>query len=267
MKPVTTSTLRSMKRVGEKITSLTAYDYSFANVLDKAGIDVIIVGDSLGMVLQGHDTTLPVTLEDIIYHTRCVAQGCERALIVADMPFMSYEVNPEQALMNTGRAMRDGRAHVVKLEGGRTIVDTVHFLTERGVPVCGHIGLTPHLVHQLGGFKIQGRDEASAQRLREDARALQDAGAGIMILEAIPSGLAKSISDELEIPTIGIGAGPHCDGQVLVLQDVLGIYPRPSPRFSKNFMSGSDSIQAAVRTFIEAVRNEEFPGPEHSFDG
>ncbi len=266
MKPVTIVSLVAMKNAGDKITSLTAYDYSFANLLDRAGIEVIIVGDSLGMVLQGHDNTLPVTLNDMIYHSACVARGCQRALIVVDMPFMTYHVNREQALVNAGRLMQEGRAHMVKIEGGTEIVDTVRFLTERGVPVCGHVGLTPQAVHQLGGYKVQGRDTESAERLRGEARAVQDAGAGLLVLEAIPLGLAKSISAELAIPTIGIGAGPSCDGQVLVLQDILGIYPRPSPKFSKNFMRESDSIKGAVKAFIAAVRDGTFPGPEHSFE-
>jgi 3-methyl-2-oxobutanoate hydroxymethyltransferase len=254
-----------MKQAGEKITCLTAYDYSFAHLLDSAGIDTIIVGDSVGMVCQGHETTLPVTLSDMVYHTRCVASGCQRTLIVADMPFLSYEVSPEQTFTNAGRLMKEGCAHVVKIEGGRTMAGTVQFLTERGIPVCGHLGLTPQSVHQLGGFRVQGRDNAAAERLRNDAHDLQEAGASILVLEAIPSELAKDVSAELTIPTIGIGAGPDCDGQVLVLQDMLGIYPRRSPKFSKNFMEGNGSIQAAVEAFIAAVREREFPGPEHSF--
>ncbi len=265
MKPVTITTLASMKQAGEKITCLTAYDYSFAHLLDSAGIDTIIVGDSVGMVCQGHETTLPVTLSDMVYHTRCVASGCQRTLIVADMPFLSYEVSPEQTFTNAGRLMKEGCAHVVKIEGGRTMAGTVRFLTERGIPVCGHLGLTPQSVHQLGGFRVQGRDNAAAERLRNDAHDLQEAGASILVLEAIPSELAKDVSAELTIPTIGIGAGPDCDGQVLVLQDMLGIYPRRSPKFSKNFMEGNGSIQAAVEAFIAAVREREFPGPEHSF--
>ncbi len=265
MKPVTIASLVAMKAAGEKIASLTAYDYSFASLLDRAGIEVIIVGDSLGMVLQGHDNTLPVTLNDMIYHSACVARGCQHALIVVDMPFMTYHVNREQALLNAGRLMQEGRAHMVKIEGGREIVDTVHFLTERGVPVCGHLGLTPQAVHQLGGYKVQGRDSESAERLRSEARALQEAGASLLVLEAIPLGLASSISTGLVIPTIGIGAGPGCDGQVLVLQDILGVYPRPSPKFSKNFMRESDSVEGAVKAFIAAVRTGTFPGPEHSF--
>ncbi len=265
MKPVTITTLETMKRAGEKITCLTAYDYSFAHLLDSAGIDMIIVGDSVGMVCQGHETTLPVTLDDMVYHTRCVASGCQRTLIVADMPFLSYEVSPEHTFTNAGRLMKEGCAHVVKIEGGRAMAETVRFLTERGIPVCGHLGLTPQSVHQLGGFRVQGRDKAAAERLLNDAHALQEAGASILVLEAIPSELAKDVSAELTIPTIGIGAGPDCDGQVLVLQDMLGIYPRRSPKFSKNFMEGNGSIQAAVKAFIAAVREQEFPGPEHSF--
>lgn len=265
MKPVTITTLASMKQAGEKITCLTAYDYSFAHLLDSAGIDMIIVGDSVGMVCQGHETTLSVTLDDMVYHTRCVASGCQRTLIVADMPFLSYEVSPEQTFTNAGRLMKDGGAHVVKIEGGQAMADTVRFLTERGIPVCGHLGLTPQSVHQLGGFRVQGRDKQAAERLRNDARALQEAGASILVLEAIPSELAKNVSSALTIPTIGIGAGPECDGQVLVLQDMLGIYPRRSPKFSKNFMEGNGNIQAAVEAFIAAVREQKFPGPEHSF--
>ncbi|MDH3670913.1 MAG: 3-methyl-2-oxobutanoate hydroxymethyltransferase [Gammaproteobacteria bacterium] len=265
MKPVTITTLQAMKQAGEKITCLTAYDYSFAHLLDSAGIDMIIVGDSVGMVCQGHETTLPVTLDDMVYHTRCVASGCQRTLIVADMPFLSYEVSPDLTFSNAGRLMKEGYAHVVKIEGGRTMAETVRFLTERGIPVCGHLGLTPQSVHQLGGFRVQGRDKAAAERLLNDARALQEAGASILVLEAIPSELAKHVSAELTIPTIGIGAGPGCDGQVLVLQDMLGIYPRRSPKFSKNFMEENGTIQAAVKAFIAAVREQEFPGPEHSF--
>lgn len=265
MKPVTITTLLAMKRAGEKITSLTAYDYSFAHLLDKAGIDVIIVGDSLGMVLQGHENTLPVSVDDMVYHSRCVARGCTRAFIVVDLPFMSYESGREQALSNAGRLLKEGRAHMVKLEGGRTMVDTVRFLTERGIPVCGHVGLTPQSVHQLGGFRVQGRDSQAAARIREDAQALQDAGASLLVLESMPVGLAEKISRDLAIPTIGIGAGPACDGQVLVLQDLLGIYPRPTPKFAKNFMHGADSIQTAIEAYAKAVRAGTFPGPEHSF--
>lgn len=265
MKPVTVSTLRAMKRDGEKITSLTAYDYSFASLLDRVGIDIVLVGDSVGMVVQGHDTTLPVTLDDMIYHSRCVARGLARALLIVDMPFGTYQEGPGQAMRSCARVMREGLAPVVKIEGGAPIMETVRFLTERAVPVCGHLGLTPQSVHQFGGFRVQAREEAAARRLHDDALSLQQAGASVIVLEAVPATLAGEVSRSLEIPTIGIGAGVECDGQVLVLQDMLGIYPRPSPKFSKNFMERADSIEAAVRAYDQAVRSGAFPGPEHSF--
>ena len=267
MKPVTTATLQEMKRKGEKIACLTAYDYSFASLLDRAGIDLIMIGDSLGMVIQGHDSTLPVSVADIVYHTRCVARGVQRALLVADLPFMSYQRSPEQALDNAGRLMRRGGAHVVKLEGGEPMATTVRFLAERGVPVCAHIGLTPQSVHQLGGYRVQGRDAASAERLRHDARALADAGASLLLMEAVPAELARDITAALAIPTIGIGAGVDCDAQILVLHDMLGVYPRGSPKFSRNFMDGAGSIDQAVRNYVAAVKARAFPGPEHSFHG
>lgn len=254
-----------MKRAGEKIACLTAYDYSFAHLLDDAGMDLIMVGDSLGMVIQGHETTLPVSMAEMVYHSRCVARGIERALLVVDMPFMSYQQSPEQALANAGRLMRRGSAHVVKLEGGAAMADTVRFLTERGVPVCGHLGLTPQSVHQLGGYRVQGRGADAGERIRRDAAALEQAGAGLLVLEAMPSELAKTITAELSIPTIGIGAGPDCDGQVLVLHDLLGIYPRGSPKFARNFVHGAASIGDAVKNYIAAVKSRTFPGPEHSF--
>jgi 3-methyl-2-oxobutanoate hydroxymethyltransferase len=265
VKPVTLTTLKEMKRRGEKITCLTAYDYSFASLLDNAGIDMIMVGDSLGMVMQGHDTTLPVSVADMAYHSRCVARGTKRALIIVDMPFMSYQQSPSHAFASAGRLMQKGGAQVVKLEGGELMAETVRFLVERGVPVCAHLGLTPQSVHQLGGYRVQGRETTSAERIRHDARALQEAGASLLVLEAVPAELAKTITAELDIPTIGIGAGKDCDGQVLVLHDMLGIYPRPSPKFSQNFMQGASSIEAAVNSYIAAVKSGAFPGPEHSF--
>ncbi len=265
MKPVTLTTISEMKRRGEKITCLTAYDYSFASLLDNAGIDMIMVGDSLGMVMQGHDSTLPVSVADMVYHARCVARGAKRALIIVDLPFMSYQQSPAHAFASAGRLMQKGGAQVVKLEGGEPMADTVRFLVERGVPVCAHLGLTPQSVHQLGGYRVQGREAAAAEKIRHDAKILQEAGASLLVLEAVPSELAKTISSDLEIPTIGIGAGPDCDGQVLVLQDMLGIYPRPSPKFSKNFMQDAASIEAAVKSYIAAVKSGAFPGPEHSF--
>ena len=265
MKPVTIATLKGMKHAGEKIACLTAYDYSFAALLERAGLDLVMVGDSLGMTMQGHDSTLPVSVAEMIYHTACVARGVKRALLVGDMPFMSYQKNPEQALANAGRLMRRGGAQVVKLEGGAPMAGTVRFLVERGVPVCGHLGLTPQSVHQLGGYRVQGREAADAERIRSDARALEAAGASLLVLEAVPAALAKTITQELSIPTIGIGAGPDCDGQILVLQDMLGIYPRPSPKFSKNFMEGAASIEDAVKNYVAAVKGHAFPGPEHSY--
>jgi len=265
VKPVTLSTLKDMKRRGEKMTCLTAYDYSFASLLDRAGIDMIMVGDSLGMVMQGHETTLPVSVADMVYHTRCVTRGVKRALVIADMPFMSYQESPQRALVSAGRLMQKGGAQVVKLEGGEAMAETVRFLVERGIPVCAHLGLTPQSVHQLGGYRVQGREATSAERIQSDAKMLQQAGASLLVLEAVPVELAKAITAELLIPTIGIGAGPHCDAQVLVLHDMLGIYPRPSPKFSKNFMPGSSNIEAAIKSYIAAVKSGTFPGPEHSF--
>jgi 3-methyl-2-oxobutanoate hydroxymethyltransferase len=265
MKPVTLSTIKEMKRRGEKITCLTAYDYSFASLLDRAGIDMVMVGDSLGMVMQGHDSTLPVSVADMVYHSRCVARGVSRALLIVDMPFMSYQQSPQHAIASAGRLMQKGGAQVVKLEGGEPMAETVRFLVGRGIPVCSHLGLTPQSVHQLGGYRVQGRETTSAERIRHDARILQDAGASLLVLEAVPSELAKTITSDLEIPTIGIGAGKDCDGQVLVLQDMLGIYPRPSPKFSKNFMTGAASVEEAVKAYISAVKSGSFPRPEHSF--
>jgi len=264
MKPVTITTLRVLKQAGQKITCLTAYDYSFASLLDRAGLDAIMVGDSLGMTMQGHASTLPVTIDDMAYHCACVARGVTRALIIGDMPFGSYQVSPEQAFENAAILMQAG-AQVVKLEGGAPMAGTVRFLVERGIPVCAHLGLTPQSVHQLGGYRVQGRDEAASARLRDDANQLQAAGACLLVLEAVPAALAKAISAELAIPTIGIGAGVDTDGQVLVLQDMLGLYPRPSPKFSRNFMQGAESIEAAVKAYVEAVRGKTFPGPEHSY--
>jgi 3-methyl-2-oxobutanoate hydroxymethyltransferase len=264
MKKVTVNTLREMKRAGEKIACLTAYDYSFASLLDRAGMDLVMVGDSLGMVMQGHDSTLPVSVAHVTYHTQCVARGLARALLVADLPFLSYQESPARALANAGRLMKAG-AHVVKLEGGEPMAETVRFLVERGIPVCAHLGLTPQSVHQLGGYRVQGRETGDAQRIQREASLLEQAGASLLVLEAVPAMLAKGITQTLSIPTIGIGAGADCDGQILVLQDMLGLYPRPSPKFSKNFMSGAGSVEAAVKGYIAAVKSRAFPGPEHSY--
>jgi 3-methyl-2-oxobutanoate hydroxymethyltransferase len=260
---VTLSGLRSLRERGEKIAVLTCYDASFARVLDAAGVDVLLVGDSLGMVVQGHASTLPVRLAEMTYHTRCVAAGAERAFIVADLPFGSYQPSPERAFAASARLMAAG-AHMVKLEGGAVMVDTVAFLTGRGIPVCAHLGLLPQSVNQLGGYKVQGRDDAAAAQLVADARALEAAGAGLIVLEMVPAALAKTFTDALTIPTIGIGAGADCSGQVLVLYDMLGIYPR-APKFSKNFLEGRDGIDAAVRAYVAAVKDGSFPAAEHAF--
>jgi 3-methyl-2-oxobutanoate hydroxymethyltransferase len=265
VKRVTLTTLRDMKRAGEKIACLTAYDYSFATLLDRSGVDLVMVGDSLGMVMQGHDTTLPVKTAHVVYHTQCVTRGLARALLVADMPFMSYQQGAERAIVAAGRLMQDGGAQVVKLEGGEPMAETVRFLAERGIPVCAHLGLTPQSVHQLGGYRVQGRDDPAAERLKRDAKILEQAGAGLLVLEAVPAPLAASITASLAIPTIGIGAGPDTDGQILVLQDMLGLYPRPSPKFSKNFMEGAGSLAGAVDAYVKAVKSKTFPGSEHSY--
>ena len=262
---VTLDTLRKMKQAGQRIASLTAYDYSFARLLEAAAVDVVLVGDSLGNVIQGQATTVPVTLDEMVYHTRCVARGLERALLLADLPFLSYQESPQQALRSAGRLMKEGLAHMVKLEGGAAMAPTVEFLVERGVPVCGHLGLTPQSVHQLGGYKVQGRGEAAAQRLRDDALALQQAGAALLVIEAVPRALAAQLTRDLAIPTIGIGAGVDCDGQVLVLQDALGMNPAPA-RFVRNFLAGHDDLGAALAAYVQAVKDGSFPAAEHGYD-
>jgi len=239
---------------------LTCYDASFAALCDAAGVEILLVGDSLGMVVQGHDSTLPVTMEQMEYHVGMVARGSETALIVADMPFASYQASKEIAFANAARLMVAG-AQVVKLEGGTAMADTVRFLVERGIPVCGHVGLTPQSVHQLGGYRVQ-RD---AERLLEDARAIEQAGAAMLVLEAIPATLAKQVTAALAIPTIGIGAGKDCSGQVLVLHDMLDVYPGRKARFVKNFMAGASGVQDAIRRYVEAVKSGAFPAPEHTF--
>ncbi len=260
---VTLSTLRTLRTQGEKIAVLTCYDASFARTLDAAGVDVLLVGDSLGMVVQGHASTLPVKLAEMTYHTRCVAAGSARAFIVADLPFGSYQPSPERAFAAAARLMAAG-AHMVKLEGGAVMLDTVDFLARRGIPVCAHLGLLPQSVNQLGGYRVQGRDDAAAAQLIADARALEAAGAGLLVLEMVPAALAKTVTDALAIPTIGIGAGADCSGQVLVLYDMLGLVPR-APKFSKNFLAGADGIEAAARAYVAAVKHGSFPGAEHSF--
>jgi 3-methyl-2-oxobutanoate hydroxymethyltransferase len=249
-----------LRESGEKAVMLTSYDASFARLSEQAGVEILLVGDSLGMVVQGHDSTLPVTMEQMEYHVGMVARGSEKALIVADMPFGSYQASKEIAFSNAARLMVAG-AQVVKLEGGVTMADTVRFLVERGIPVCGHIGLVPQSVHALGGYRVQ-RD---ADRLMEDARAIEQAGAAMLVLEAIPAAIGKQATDALKIPTIGIGAGKDCSGQVLVLHDMLDIYAGRKARFVRNFMTGASGVQDAIRRYVEAVKTGAFPAPEHTF--
>ncbi len=264
-KPITLFQLGKMRAEGRKIAMLTCYDASFAALLDHAGVDVLLVGDSLGNVLQGQSSTLPVTMEHMVYHTECVARGCKRPFIVADMPFGSYHEGPAQAMRNAARLLAAG-AQMVKLEGGAHVVDTVHYLVERGVPVCAHIGLTPQSVHQLGGYRVQGRDDDGATQLRADALALEQAGAAMMVMEMVPAGLAAQITTTLgAMATIGIGAGAQCDGQVLVLHDMLGVYPGRKARFVRNFMDGSSSIEEAVVRYVKAVQDGSFPAEEHNY--
>lgn len=261
-KPLSINDISAMKRRGEKITCLTAYDASFAAVIDKVGIDVLLVGDSLGMVVQGHSATLPVTIEQMVYHTQCVSRARRRAYVIADMPFMTYS-NPDLAARNAAQLLQTGDAQMVKLEGAR--VDCVRFLVEQGIPVCGHLGLLPQSIHQLGTYSIQGKEPEAAQKIQEDARRLQQAGAGMLVLECVPATLAKEISRESSIPVIGIGAGVDCDGQVLVLYDMLNIGVNKRPRFSKNFMIGSGGVEEAIKAYHRAVKNAEFPSSVHSF--
>jgi 3-methyl-2-oxobutanoate hydroxymethyltransferase len=260
---VTVPALTALRANSEKITMLTCYDASFAALMDRCGVEALLVGDSLGMVCQGHTSTLPVSLSEIVYHTACVARGNRTALLIADMPFGTY-ATPEMAYQNAVQLMQAG-AHMVKIEGGTWLVDTVRFLTERAVPVCAHVGLTPQSVHQLGGYKVQGKTAAGAEQLKADALALQNAGAAMLVLEAIPSALGKEVTDLLAIPTIGIGAGVDCSGQVLVMHDMLGVYPGRKARFVRNFMEGQDSIESAVRAYVAAVKDCSFPAAEHCF--
>lgn len=256
--------LAKMRAAGERIAMLTCYDASFAQQCENAGVDVLLIGDSLGMVVQGHDTTLPVTNADIAYHTRAVVRGCKRPLILSDMPFGSFQESPQLAYRNAVELMQAG-AQMVKLEGGVEMAETTSFLTQRGIPVCAHVGLTPQSVHQLGGYRVQGKDESGAAKLVADALAQQNAGATLIVLEAIPSALAEEVTKQLVIPTIGIGAGKECSGQVLVLQDMLDISPGKKARFVRNFMAGQSSIAGALTAYVAAVRDGSFPGPEHCY--
>jgi 3-methyl-2-oxobutanoate hydroxymethyltransferase len=263
---VTVPRLRKMKADGERIASLTAYDASFARVLDAAGVDVVLVGDSLGMVVQGHGSTLPVTVEDIVYHTACVARGIRKALLVADMPFQSY-ATPERALDAATAMLARGGASMVKLEGAGALLESIRFLAERDIPVCAHLGLTPQSVLRLGGYTVQGREGAAAKKLLADARAVVDAGADLLVLECVPTAIATEITQAIGIPTIGIGAGPGCDGQILVLHDLLGINSgHRRPRFVKDFLADGGSIDGAIKAFVQAVKKGEFPTAEHSYE-
>ncbi len=262
--PITVPALQQRKARGEKIAVLTCYDASFAAHFDAAGIDVVLVGDSLGMVIQGRTSTLPVTLDHMVYHTAAVARGLQAPLLIADLPFMSYRDVPT-ALQSAARLMGEGEAAMVKLEGAGWVVDVISALAERDVPVCAHLGLTPQSVHKLGGYRVQGKQSEDAERLLGEAHAVAKAGAELLVLECVPADLAMRITAEIPIPTIGIGAGAGCDGQVLVLYDMLGITPGRRPRFSKDFLRGQDSIDGALIAYVEAVHNATFPGPEHSY--
>ena len=261
MAHITVSTLQQFKRQAQKITCLTSYDASLARAVDEAGVDVILVGDSLGMVIQGRTSTLPVTLEDMIYHTRCVARGVKQALIIADMPFASYQTTA-QAMQSAGALMQAG-AHMVKLEGN--FATTITALVAQGIPVCGHVGLLPQSVHRLGGYRVQGKGD-DAQKILQDALAVEQAGAQLIVFECIPRALARELTVRLNVPTIGIGAGVDCDGQVLVIHDMLGITPPPRARFVKDFLHDADSIAQAIEHFVEQVKQQQFPDNSHSYE-
>jgi 3-methyl-2-oxobutanoate hydroxymethyltransferase len=261
---VTVRRLAKMKQAKEKIACLTAYDASFAQLLEKADVDVVLVGDSLGMVIQGEETTLPVSVEDMLYHTQCVAKGLSNALLITDMPFLSF-TSVEQAVLNAGLFMKQGGAHMVKLEGGVDQADTVSALNRNGIPVCAHLGLQPQFVHKIGGYLVQGREAAMADKMLDDALTLQQAGADLILLECVPEVLAAKITQVLDIPVIGIGASAECDGQILVLYDILDISLGIRPKFSKNFMSSSNSIEEAIQQYVSAVKQGEFPSPDHVF--
>ncbi|WP_297481273.1 3-methyl-2-oxobutanoate hydroxymethyltransferase [Ferrovum sp.] len=256
--------LQLMQERGEKIAMLTCYDSSFARVLEQAGVDALLIGDSLGMVVQGHDSPLPVSIADVAYHTRCVARGAPKAFLLADMPFATAQISPEDTFRNAAELMRAG-AQMVKIEGGASMAPTISFLVARGIPVCAHIGLTPQSVHQLGGFKVQGRNAAMAQQILTDAQALEQAGAGMILIEAVPRSLADQICAQVQVPTIGIGASPHCSGQVLVIYDMLGLGAYIPPRFVRPFIQETGSIAKAVELYVREVKAGQFPGEEHCY--
>ena len=261
---ITLNALQKMAQEGNKITMLTCYDASFAALLEEAGVESLLIGDSLGMVLQGHESTLPVTLRDIVYHTACVARGAKRAFIIGDMSFGTFQISAQEAFRNAADIMASG-AHMVKIEGGKPMLETIEFLTRRGIPVCGHLGLTPQSVHQLGGYRVQGKGDAAAQLMLDEAKLLEQAGAGMIVLEAIPAALAGDITAAVRVPTIGIGAGVECSGQVLVLHDMLDVYPGKKAKFVKNYMRLAGTIQGAAEMYVREVKAKAYPGPEHSF--
>lgn len=265
MARVTTTTIKDMKKTGKKVTMLTAYDYSTATLVDEAGTDMILVGDSLGMVMLGHDTTLPVTMDDMIHHSKAVTRAAKNCMVVGDMPFLSYHISIPEAVRNAGRFIQEAGCQAVKLEGGAERVPTIKAIIDAAIPVMGHIGLTPQSVNQMGGFKVQGKDLETAQRLMNDALALEEAGCFAIVLECVPAPLARRISEEINIPTIGIGAGPDCDGQVLVINDMLGMYPKMSPKFVKKYVDLFPLITEAIQSYNREVEAGTFPGPEHCF--
>ncbi len=264
-KKFTVSSFQEAKKAGDKISMLTAYDYSTAKLLDDAGIDCLLVGDSLGMVMLGYEDTLQVTMDDMIHHSRAVARGVKRAMVVGDMPFLSYHISVEESVRNAGRLIQEGKAHAVKLEGGRDVIDKVSAIVKAQIPVMGHLGLTPQSVNMFGGFKVQGKSEEQARKIIEDALLLQEAGVFAIVLECVPEKLAKLITEKLQIPTIGIGAGKFCDGQVLVIQDMLGMYSDFKPKFVKQYAGLSHDIKDAVKTYAMEVKGSQFPGTEHTF--
>jgi 3-methyl-2-oxobutanoate hydroxymethyltransferase len=262
---VTAPGIMKAKQRAEKITALTAYDYTFARILDTAGVDILLIGDSLGSVIQGQETTLPVTMDEMIYHTRAVVRGAKRALVVADMPFLSYQISLEQAKRNAGRLLQEAGAEAVKLEGGITVLETIEAVVKMGIPVMGHVGLTPQSIHRFGGYKVQGKERGQREAILQDALAVEKGGAFSIVLEGIPSDLAKEITGRLSIPTIGIGAGMHCDGQVLVIHDMLGLFDKFTPKFVKRYADLGTLMAQAVKHFMADVREGKFPGEEHSF--
>ncbi|HBX22879.1 MAG TPA: 3-methyl-2-oxobutanoate hydroxymethyltransferase [Desulfotomaculum sp.] len=262
---VTTATFRKYRAEGKKITMLTAYDYPTARLVDDAGIDAILVGDSLGNAVLGYGSTIPVTMDDMVHHVKAVVRGVQRAMVVADMPFLSYHISKKEALRNAGRFLQEAGAQAVKLEGGTEVAKSVQKITEAGIPVMGHLGLTPQSVHQLGGYRVQGKDEAAAKKLLQDAKALEEAGAFAVVLECVPVPLARLVTESIGIPTIGIGAGPDCSGQVLVIHDMLGYYGQFAPKFVKRYANLHENIMQGLQEYRCEVENGAFPGPEHGF--